>query len=132
MLHALKNNVHLFNDPEIVRLYEEAMASIEHLHKNEVRLNDEDNVVYVTVLDKGIIKEFVIDLADYEMIKEYKWCVGNGSIASWINGELQLLTRVLLGLPKGDRTKRVTFIDGDNLNFKRENLKIIECKTKNK
>ena len=48
------------------------------------------------------------------------------------DGENQSLTRVLLGLTKGDRTKRVKFIDGNNLNFRRENLKIIECKTKNK
>ena len=127
------SKVDLFEDSEILRLYEEAMASIEHLHKNEVRLNDEDDVVYVTVTSKGISKEFVMDLDHYEMIKSYKWCVNNkGQIVTNVNGEKTLLARFLLGLPKGDRTKRVTFIDGNKLNFRRENLQVVECKTKKK
>ena len=127
------SNGHLFEDQNRLRLVEEALASIEYLHKNKVRLNDEDDVVYVTVSSKGIIKEFVIDLADYEIIKSYKWCANNkGQIVTRVNsGEMQLLARFLMGLEKGDN-KRVKFIDGNNLNFRRENLKVVECKTKAK
>ena len=120
------SNVDLFEDPETKRLYEEAMESIRLRHKNKVRI-DED-VVYVTASSK----EFVIDLEDYEKIKNYKWYNERGRIRAWIDGELQQLARHLLGLPKGDRTKRVRFKDGNNLNFRRENLQVVECKTKTK
>ena len=117
----------LFEDSETKRLYEEAMESIRLRHKNKVRI-DED-VVYVTASSK----EFVMDLENYEKIKDYKWHINNkGQIIGRIDGEIQMLTRVLLGLEKADKNKRVKFRDGNRLNFKRENLKIIECKTKNK
>ena len=43
-----------------------------------------------------------------------------------------MLTRVLLGLEKADKNKRVKFRDGNRFNFRRNNLQIIECKTKKK
>lgn len=126
-------NVDLYEDAETLKLYEEAMASIEYLHKNECRIDEDENVVYVTVSGKGITKEFVINLDDYEKIKRYKWyMITNGLIEARVDGEHQKLTRVLLGLKKGDRSKRVRFIDGDNLNYRRNNLEVIECKVKTK
>ena len=122
------SNVHLFEDAEVLRLYQEALASIEYLHQNKYRV--EDDIVYVTVSYKDVSKEFVIDAVDYEDIKEYKWRMRtDGQIEAWIDGERQLLARYLMGLKKGEK-KRVTFIDGNNLNFRRENLKVVECKTK--
>ena len=120
-------NVDLFDDIEIKRLYEEAIESIRLRHQNKARI--EDDVVYITASSK----EFVINIDDYEKIKDYKWCINNkGQIIGRIDGEIQMLARFLLGLTKGDRTKKVRFIDGDKLNFRRENLKVVECKTKNK
>ena len=125
------SKVDLFEDAEIIRLYEEAIETVRLRHQNKARV--EDDVVYVTVISKGMTKEFVVNTIDYDMIKSYKWCVGDkGKIVGNVNGEQQQLARFLLGLEKGDRSKRVTFIDGNNLNFRRENLKVVECKTKKK
>ena len=120
------SNVDLFNDPELVRLYEEALTNNKHYHQNETRIDGD--VVYVTASSK----EFVIDLEDYEKMKDYKWHNDRGRIRTWINGEHQLLTRFLMGLTKADKNKRVKFIDGDKFNFRRENLEVIEFKTKSK
>ena len=126
------SKVDLFEDPDILALYEQAISSIEYLHQNKYRIDEDENVVYVAVSSKDITKEFVVNLEDYHIIKDYKWCINKGQIVGWINGEIQQLSRFLLGLTKADRTKKVKFKDKNNLNFRRENLKIIECKTKTK
>ena len=123
------SKVDSFDDAEIVRLYEEAMVRIEYLHQNKARI--EDDVVYVTVYYKDISKEVVVNLEDYHIIKNYKWCINKGTIVGLVNGEQQVLARFLMGLPKGDRTKRVKFKDGDKSNYRRNNLEVVECKSKN-
>ena len=131
------SKVDLFNDVEIKRLYNEAMASISidkyrYKNQNKYRVDADNNLVYVTVTSKGISNEFVINSEDYEKIKDYKWTVATKEqIVARVNGEQQYLARFLLGLPKGDRTKRVKFKDGDKSNYRRNNLEVVECKSKN-
>ena len=125
------SNTDLFDDVETLRLYEEAIESVRLRHQNKARI--EGDVVYVTVYYRNTSKEIVIDLDNYELIKNFKWrMLADRCIVADVNGEQQQLTRVLLGLPKGDRTKKVKFKDGDKFNFRRENLKVVECKTNKK
>lgn len=121
------SNKHLFDDPEILRLYEEAMESIKYLHKNKYSIDGE--VVYITA--SNCDEEFIIDLEDYEKIKDYTWCYSNGYLITGIDGTTKKLVRILLDLKTGDK-KKVKFIDGNNHNYRRDNLQVIECKTKAK
>ena len=120
-------NVHLYNDPEILRLYEEAKYEIKrqvHSKYNEYTINGD----VVIIKASNVNEEFIIDLEDLKLIENYTWRIHNGNV---VNGETQLLARFLMGLTKGDK-KRVTFIDGNKFNFRRENLQVVECKTKTK
>ena len=122
-------NADLYEDVELLALYEEAMASIEYLHKNKARVDGD--VVYVTVSGVDETKEFVIDSIDYDKVKDFKWYDDRGQIKAKVTGEKQSLARFLMGLTKGDN-KIVRFIDKNNLNFKRENLQVVKCKSKTK
>ena len=117
-------NVHLFNDPNIQRSYDEAMEILRLRHENKYRIEDE--VVYVTALcGDETTKEFVIDLADYDKVKNHRWYIDNERyVIATINGEQKRLSRYLMGFPKGDKIKQVRFIDGDRLNLRRNNLKV--------
>ena len=122
------SNKHLFDDHETLRLYNEAMETVKRNSKyNEYTINGD----IVIIKASNANEEFIVDLADFEKIKDYTWCYGNGKIVANIVGKMQQLNRVLLGLEIGEK-KRVRFIDGNNLNFRRENLKVVECKTKAK
>ena len=118
------SNKHLFNDPETLRLYNEAMETVKRNSKyNEYTINGD----IVIIKASNANEEFIVDLADFEKIKDYTWCFDKGRIKGYIDGKTQTLTRHLLGLKVGDN-KRVKFIDGDKLNFRRNNLQVIESK----
>ena len=143
------NNKELFKDPNINKLYEEAKRKLEHCFDDnvvdkEIKQNnkccyegktckgneyiiDNDNV-FMKVSNGE--KWFIVDLADYELIKDYRWRYDSGRINGWVDGKDQALTRTILGLKQEDDNLRVTFIN-DPLDFRRNNLRVIEIK-KNK
>ena len=143
------NNKELFKDPNINKLYEEAKRKLEHCFDNnvvdkEIEQNnkcchegktckgneyiiDNDNV-FMKVSNGE--KWFIVDLADYELIKDYRWRDEMVKIKGWVDGKDQALARTILGLKQEDDNLRVTFIK-DPLDFRRNNLRVIELK-KNK
>ena len=143
------NNKELFKDPNINKLYEEAKRKLEHCFDNnvvdkEIKQNNkccyegktckgneyiiDDNNVFMKVSNGEIW--FIVDLADYELIKDYRWRNEMGKIRCSMDGKNQALGRRILGLKQEDDNLRVTFIN-DPLDFRRNNLRVIEVK-KNK
>ena len=142
------NNKKLFKDPDINRLYEEAKYKLEYCSDNDVvdeEIKQNDKCCYEGKTCKGneyIIdndnvfmkvsngeKWFIIDLADYERIKDYKWVLENGKIKTYINRKSYALSRIILGL-KQDEILKIRFIN-DPLDFRRSNLHIIKIKKNN-
>ena len=122
------SNKHLFDDPKTKRLYEEAMENVVRYSKyNEYTINGD----IVILKASNCNEEFIIDLEDLKLIENHTWRIHNGSVIGKIDGVNQLLSRHLLDLKTGDK-RRVKFIDGNNHNLKRENLQVIEFKSKKK
>ena len=117
------SNKHLFDDPETLRLYNEAMETVKRNSKyNEYRIDGDIVILKASNCDE----EFIIDLEDLKLIENHTWRINNGRVA---NGSNQQLQRYLFGLEKGDN-KIVRFIDGDKFNLRRENLQVVEFKKK--
>ena len=140
------NNKKLFNDPDINRLYEEAKYKLEYCSDNDVvdkEIKQNNKCCYEGKTCKGneyIIDNdnvfmkvsngevwFIVDLADYELIKDYRWRTDSGKIRCSMDGKDQALTRTILGLKQEDDNLRVTFIN-DPLDFRRSNLRVVELK----
>lgn len=68
----------------------------------------------------------IVDDADYELIKAYKWRVveanGKAYAVTWMNGRHVYLHRYLMNSPEG---KLIEFINGDRLDNRRENIRAV-------
>ena len=142
------SNIELFKDPNINKLYEEAKRKLEHCFNNDVvdkEIKQNNKCCYEGKTSKGneyIIDNdnvfmkvsngeiwFIVDLADYELIKDYRWRNDRGKIRASTNGKEQTLSRIILGLKQEDDNLRVTFIN-DPLDFRRNNLRVFKVKKK--
>ena len=70
----------------------------------------------------------IVDDADYELLKHYKWCCASGyamrgsKLSDGGYGKLIQMHREIMETPKGLFTDH---IDGDKLNNRKENLRIV-------
>ena len=73
-------------------------------------------------------KYAIVDDDDYEILKKHKWCYSMGYamrgdyIGDYVNGKNILMHREIMKTPKGFDTDH---IDGDKLNNRKENLRIV-------
>ena len=119
------SNAHLFNDPEILRLYEEVKYEV----KRQGSHNDyiiHNNEVHIKATNTDEV--FIIDLEDFEKIKDYTWISDRGMIKGSVNGKVQLLNRVILGITPEAKNLRIRYLDGNKFNFKKDNLQFIKSK----
>lgn len=144
------NSKELFNDPNIIRLYEEVKHKVEHCFNidvvnkeakqknkhccksksrkgNEYRIDDDK--VFIKVSNGEEL--FIVDLVDYERIKDYTWRFDRGQIRAYIDGKDHSLNRIILDLKQEDEDLQVRLINNDTLDFRRNNLRVIKVK-KNK
>lgn len=67
----------------------------------------------------------LVDDADFELVGLLRWCLpGNGYPSRTINGHMQGLHRVLMGIEYGD-CREVDHINGDPLDNRRCNLRVL-------
>lgn len=69
---------------------------------------------------------FIIDLEDYSKIKNFKWYNREGYAATTIEGKKVFLHRMLF--EQIDDKLEIDHIDGNTLNNKKENLRIVDHK----
>jgi hypothetical protein len=85
--------------------------------KNKFEINDEYGI--------GYYKDFIFyfDIEDYDFIKEHSWCVnGAGYLMTCILYKMVLMHRIIKNCP---RDKMVDHIDGNTLNNRKNNLRIV-------
>lgn len=95
---------------------------------NEIRIeNDIAKIVLYDFLFEELDKQVLIDLEDVDKVKNYSWKKQNGCIvASRLDGHILLPNLIL------DTKNKVEYINGDCLDNRRENLRIIEKRKKKK
>ena len=101
------------------------------------RLPDDPNMLYrhdgyvemflYDNLQEELDETVILDLDDYDKVKGIRFDLNRKCVTTKINGNIILLQNYLL-----DSNERIEFINGDYLDFRKDNLRIIKKKVKTK
>ena len=95
------------------------------MHPKNTRIQSRHDGTSLIPLSRG--KWAIVDTDDVPMIAEFSWAAGNQGggftyARGWVEGKKVFLHRFLLGSPNG---KRVDHINGDTLDNRRSNLRVV-------
>ena len=94
---------------------------------NKIDINKCESTVTITNIQQNV--SCIVDLVDYELIKNYKWHVkrlkngfSQGYFQAVINGKYVYLHRLIMDAPKG---LVVNHINGNKADNRKENLEVV-------
>lgn len=85
------------------------------------------NIVYFNIYNRNCmwVGNFIVDLADIELVKYHKWRYGHNHIITGSGTNIRELSHIILGIPREqDSTTIVDHINGITGNNRRCNLRI--------
>lgn len=89
--------------------------------------NIHGNIVYFNIYNRNCmwVGNFIVDLADIELVKYHKWRYGHNHIITGSGTNIRELSHIILGIPREqDSTTIVDYINGITGDNRRCNLRI--------